>query len=297
MLKFLKNTLDYIIRFQEVHPIRFFSLFIIIFIASMVFMVFLLNTSNRNKVSKVNAFKCVFNILKNKTTLLLTSIMLFIMLTSIVFSNYNRENTSITNSDFVFGLDISHYQGVINWEKFKKTAHPIKYVFVRSTMGEDGIDVHFDDNWKNVKKIGHIRGAYHYYRPNENSTKQFNNFAAIVSLDSGDFPPILDIEVIVKYGIKNLRAGILNWLKLAEAHYGVKPIVYTGRTFYNDYLKGSINGYPLWIASYSSKHKLSSIDWKFHQFSDRIRVKGINHHVDGNDFNGNIEDLISMCLD
>ena len=83
---------------------------------------------------------------------------------------------------------------------------------------------------------------------------------------------------------------------MAEAKYGVKPLVYTGLTFYKYNLKGYVNDYPLWIAAYSGKHRLTKVIWTFHQFTEKVVVKGIKNTVDGNDFNGTIEDLNNMLL-
>lgn len=217
----------------------------------------------------------------------------------IVFRNRTPkiENPSISDSEYIFGIDISHNQGKINWDKVKTSHHPIQFVFIRSTMGKDGKDKYFKENWEKAKANGYIRGAYHYYRPGENSTAQFNNFSSVVKLDSADFRPILDIEEESKYGEQNLRRGILNWLKMAEEKYHTKPVVYTGRAFYKRYLKGYIDDYPLWIASYSAKHKLKGIEWTFHQFTEKVIVNGINENVDGDDFNGELNDLKEMCLD
>ena len=215
-----------------------------------------------------------------------------------VFADDNRESYLFGHSKYIFGIDISHYQGNINWNKLQKSHHPIKYIFIRSTMGDDGVDSRFKRNWKNAKKYGYIRGAYHYYRPNENSTKQFNNFSKNTVLEKGDFIPILDVEEPSKFGKKNLQAGVLNWLKLAEAKYGVKPMIYSGRTFYENQLKGVIDkSYPIWIASYSGKRKVKHINWKFHQFTERVKVKGIRGRVDGNDFQGSFSDLGKMCIE
>ena len=207
-----------------------------------------------------------------------------------------KENTWVSTSGKSFGIDISHFQGTINWDEVKSSAHPIEYVFVRATMGSDGKDKQFKRNWKATKGSGYIRGAYHYYRPNENSVLQFQNFARTVELSAGDFPPVLDIEEMGKYGKENLIAGVLNWLSLAEEYYGIKPIVYTGSNFYHQYLKGHIEDYPLWIAAYSGSHRLKGVNWSFHQFSDKMRVTGINSFVDGNSFNGKISDLENLRI-
>lgn len=216
-------------------------------------------------------------------------------LTSYFIPFRQAENTYLSDSKN-FGIDISHYQGIINWKELGTSEHCINYIFIRATMGADGQDVQFKSNWKNAKENNYLRGAYHYYRPNENSVVQFENFSKMVKLEPGDFPPVLDIEEMGKYGTENLMAGILNWLRLAEKHYGVIPIIYTGSNFYQLYLKDRIEVYPLWIAAYSGPHKIIDVNWKFHQFSHKMRIKGINAYVDGNSFNGEMEDLLKLCI-
>ncbi len=93
-----------------------------------------------------------------------------------------------------------------------------------------------------------------------------------------------------------MRKGVRNWLSLAGEHYKIKPILYTGRDFYDQYLKGHVEGYPLWIAAYSGKKRIEDIDWAFHQFSDKVRVKGIQNSVDGNDYIGEVSDLKALCF-
>jgi len=206
------------------------------------------------------------------------------------------ENLSLSSSEYVFGIDISHYQYKINWEELRTSHHPIEFIFIRATMGKDGIDRRFEENWKSAGKHKYLRGAYHYYRPNENSTEQFENYQSNVILKKGDFIPILDIEKESKLGDENLRKGVLNWLKLAEQKYGVKPMVYTGLDFYNLHLKGFIDDYPIWIAAYSGKDRLGDLDWTFHQFTENVKIKGIRTSVDGNEYKGALEDLKKMCM-
>lgn len=200
------------------------------------------------------------------------------------------------SSPYVFGLDVSHYQEKINWDKVTTAKHPIKFVFIRASMGIDGVDEQFDVNWKSCKEKKLIRGAYHYFRPNQDPTKQFALFKQRVILRKGDLPPVLDVEVMSKDGSAKLLARVKVWLKLAEEHYKIKPILYTGSKFYRQNFKGKIEGYPLWIAAYSGKNRLIGLDWTFHQFSERVRVSGIKGFADGNDYRGSIEQLQKMTL-
>lgn len=200
------------------------------------------------------------------------------------------------HKDKVYGLDVSHYQGDIDWPKLKAENNdfPMQFVFIRATAGVDG-DSEFRDNWKAAKTHGYLRGAYHYYRPDENSLKQADNFIKSATLSKGDLPPVLDIEKIPnKQCMDSLRSGLKRWLNKVEKHYGMKPIIYSGESFYTDYLKEEFAGYKLWIANYSFFEDEIKKDWLIWQFTDKGSVSGITGPVDVNIYNGNIEGLNSL---
>ena len=311
----MRNIYYNIVDYKEMYPIGFWFFFlgILLFlvILSFVFRFFIRTIKKPGNIAEENNFESDFHndkqknsfglyqglkrIFKNYKLLLSVIIVQSFIILGLIFSKNRPENLSISSSKYIFGIDISSYQGKIDWKEMRTSHHPIKFVFIRATMGSDGIDERFKENWNKAKRYNYIRGAYHYYRPNENSTSQFQNFSSNVNIKKGDFIPILDIEKQSKFGTKNLREGVLNWLKLAERKYGVKPMIYTGLKFYLDNLKGYVDDYPLWIAAYSGKHRLRKIDWTFHQFTEKVRVKGIKSTVDGNDFKGDMIDMIKMC--
>lgn len=204
------------------------------------------------------------------------------------------------HKNHIFGIDISHYQGIINWNKvgFLEDSIPVSFVMIRATAGNDKSDNYFTYNWRESKANNFTRGAYHYYRPNENSTEQAEKFISKVALEKGDLPPILDIEEIPKIqSMESLRKGITNWLNLVEAHYNIKPIIYTGDSFYKDNLKGKgFKDYPIWIANYNKHIKQPRVkDWLIWQFSDQGKATGINEFVDLNVFDGN-EKMLKLLL-
>jgi lysozyme len=202
------------------------------------------------------------------------------------------------HSDKVFGLDVSHYQGVIKWDNIERVKgnFPIDFVFLRSTAGVDP-DKKFSANWRHSKQSGFIRGAYHYYRPNENSLKQADNFIKTVRLSKGDLPPVLDIERISdKQSLDSLKSGIKRWLTAVELHYGVKPIIYSGESFYTDFLKKEFKGYNLWIANYSLFEDNIRDEWLFWQFTDKGSVNGIEGNVDVNIYNGTLPQLNELLI-
>ena len=241
--------------------------------------------------------KSITKVMSKQGLALSTALVVVISILLVFPSCDSTQEASPYGEGYVFGIDVSKYQGEIDWSQVG-THHPIEFVFIRSTMGKNGKDVFFQRNWKGAQEEGFIRGAYHYYRPNENSTQQFENFASVVKLESGDFVPVLDIEEEGDFGRDNLRMGVLNWLLLAEEVYGVKPIIYTGLNFYKHVLQGYVDDYPLWIAAYSGgKARVKNIPWTFHQFSDNVRVNGITENrVDGNDFYGSRSELDSFRI-
>tara|TARA_Y100000815_G_C13338912_1_gene499042 strand:+ start:2146 stop:3024 length:879 start_codon:yes stop_codon:yes gene_type:complete len=199
------------------------------------------------------------------------------------------------HQDFIFGMDVSEYQGNIDWERAQKVedTFSLSFAFIRATAGKDKVDSKFSYNWKEAKKNNFVRGAYHYYRPNENSILQANNFIQTVELSSGDFPPVLDIEKLPKtQSLDSLKLGLHRWLNKIEAHYKMKPIIYTGESYYNDFLKKEFSDYPFWIANYNIWKKKPEKEWFMWQFTEKAKVEGIKGMIDLNVFNGDFVKFI-----
>ncbi|MBC7643057.1 MAG: glycoside hydrolase family 25 protein [Flavobacterium sp.] len=211
-----------------------------------------------------------------------------------------NELVLLSNDDKVVGLDVSHYQGVIDWRKVKfinQEKYPIQFVFVRATQGIDKNDSQFENNWKQTKINRFVRGAYHYYRPNENSIEQAKNFIKTVKLSKGDLPPVLDIEKLPEnQSIENLKIGLRRFLEKIEKHYKIKPIIYSGERYYLDFLKDEFSEYSFWIANYNFIDAEVNKDYEFWQFTEQAKVKGISEKVDVNIFNGNLKELNDLRI-
>lgn len=194
------------------------------------------------------------------------------------------------DENLAFGIDVSQYQGKINWSKVG-TRHPIEYVIVRTTMGKDGVDSQAKRNLKGAKDAGFKIGVYHYYRPNENSSLQARHFLdELERLDPDlDFRVVLDIEETPDPQVQTvaqLKVGLKNWLNIVEDELGHHPIIYTGFNFYEDNFEqdDDFEKYPFWIASYNSRRRDAvRRHFDMHQFTDQVRVGGISEYVDGND--------------
>ena len=199
----------------------------------------------------------------------------------------------------VHGIDISHYQGEIDWKMLAQTRQgqfPIHFVFMKSTEGGDFADKNFVANFDSAKANGFIRGAYHFYNPKTDPVKQADFFINSVKLQSGDLPPVLDIEKKGK-SVEKLQGDLKIWLRKVEQHYGVKPIIYASYKFKTRYLNDSFfNAYPYWIAHYYVDSVKYQGDWKFWQHTDVGTLPGISEQVDLNIFNGSLSALDSLLI-
>jgi lysozyme len=200
----------------------------------------------------------------------------------------------------VVGIDVSEYQGEIDWQILDaiENKYPIQFVFIRATVGKDRVDKTFQENWLGAKKNKFLRGAYHYYRPNENSLEQAALFIKTVHLHKGDLPPVLDIERLAEtQSMARLKVGLRRWLEAVETHYKVKPIIYTGEKYYDDFLKEEFSDYLFWIANYNFYRERIEEDWLFWQFTEKGTVPGIRGNVDVNIYNGDLQQLQFITLE
>ncbi|MGN0234675.1 MAG: glycoside hydrolase family 25 protein [Bacteroidaceae bacterium] len=200
----------------------------------------------------------------------------------------------------VRGIDISHYQTFIDWERLRNASmnnDPIRFVIVKATEGTSLMDDNFNENFYEAKRNDFVRGAYHFFVPGMDAQKQAKFFLRQVHLEPGDLPPVLDVEKMGSLTAAQLKRDVKIWLDVVEAKYHVKPILYTGYKFKMDYLNDTIfHQYPYWIAHYYVNKLEYKGDWVMWQHTDCGRVSGIRGQVDCNIFNGSYEDLMDLTL-
>lgn len=196
----------------------------------------------------------------------------------------------------IHGIDVSRYQSDIDW--LKVADQDISFAFVKASEGETISDNFFCKNWKEMKEAKIRRGAYHFFRPTTSVLTQAQNFMDNVILESGDLPPVLDVEVTDGVEGEELVKRVKTWLEIIELEYQIRPIIYTNLNFYNKHLADFLPEYPVWIARYNKYFEpllTNGEEWKFWQYGNRGRVEGIHGDVDLNVFRGTIRDLESLC--
>jgi len=200
----------------------------------------------------------------------------------------------------VRGIDISHYQDRIDWERLRNASignAPVSFVFIKATEGEEMLDENFNLNFAKSRRNDLIRGAYHFFVPGVNPRKQAAFYLKMAQLEPGDLPPVLDIEKNGNLSPEQLRRDVKIWLDAVEAEYGVKPILYTGYKFKMQYLNSpEFDDYPYWIAHYYVEELEYKGKWTFWQHTDCGKISGIKGFVDCNIFNGSLQELMELTL-
>lgn len=216
------------------------------------------------------------------------------------FVRYPAFGIAIPEMYAIHGIDVSKYQQTIAWDLVKEMqVKNIKlgFVFIKATEGIGNTDAHFHRNWKKSKQAGMIRGAYHFFLATKDGKEQAENFIKAVKLQSGDLPPVVDVEQT--FGVSNdvLQKELKEWLEVIENYYGVTPVIYTNVDFYARCLGKDFDRYPLWAAHYYeySEPRISR-SWTFWQHSEEGRVNGILSKVDFNVFNGDSTEFMNLLV-
>ena len=201
----------------------------------------------------------------------------------------------------IHGIDISHYQGDINWSKLRHSiieGCPLRFVIIKSTEGASRVDEKFKDNFFQAREHGFIRGAYHFWSNKSKAREQAYFFLEHAKLEDGDLPPVLDIEHYPNdVKLEDFQRDVLTWLHIVEDRYHVKPIIYTYFKFKEKYLSAPVfDDYPYWIAHYYVDKVEYKGQWKFWQHTDAGKLPGIHGYVDLDIYNGSYYDLKKLTI-
>ena len=182
--------------------------------------------------------------------------------------------------EIVEGVDVSHYQGTIDWPAVEEAG--IGFAYIKATQGTRWVDPRFAENWKQVGKTGIRRGAYHFFEPDVDGTAQAKHFLSTVSLKEGDLLPVVDVETKGP----GLATNLEKYLAEIKRQTSLDAMIYVSPAFWNEHLADRRSEpwpNPLWIAEYgvSTPRGTSGIGpWVVWQYAQDGRVAGIEGPVD-----------------
>jgi lysozyme len=201
------------------------------------------------------------------------------------------------------GLDVSHWNGRINWPAVASSSTPwgpVRWVYVKASEGATGTDSRFLENVQGAANAGLSVGAYHFARPDKPTSAEVGNFISQLESAAGylTLPPMLDLEQ-PPAGAVTKGPVLRQWVNdfaasLVSAGYD-SPVLYVGTNYSNKYLGNRAVDLAVWVPQYNRPpldytgdeggpkwlNKTTS-DWSIWQFSSKGQVPGIQGNVDLN---------------
>ncbi|HEY1584444.1 MAG TPA: GH25 family lysozyme, partial [Polyangia bacterium] len=148
----------------------------------------------------------------------------------------------------VQGIDVSEFQGTINWPAVKASGH--QFAFIRVSDGTYQ-DPKFAANWAGAKAAGVLRGAYQFFRASDDPITIADQFLARMgTLGDGDLPPTLDVEVTDGQSAATIRTRMEQWLAHVEQKTGRIPFIYVSPGFWPNLGSPNESHYRLWVANW-----------------------------------------------
>lgn len=205
---------------------------------------------------------------------------------SAVYYGYFHVNGYKAGKYAVRGVDVSHYQGDIDWQVLAK--ENIQFAYIKATEGSSHIDERFAENREKALKTGLQVGAYHFFSFDSPGTAQAEHFIRIAEPFHNCMVPMVDVEF---YGNKwdnppdpdLVEPELKDYLDRLEQACGQKPVIYATKEAWELYICGKFDSYPLWIRDIWTEPTLQAeagnhqkYDWTFWQYTNRGRLKGFS---------------------
>ena len=192
------------------------------------------------------------------------------------------------------GIDVSTYQGDINWAKVK--ADGIDFAFIKATQGRSVSnaslrnfeDSKFAQNIVNANRWGIRIGVYHYltaWNVTE-AMREAEYFLSVIAPYRSiiDLWAAVDVEDSRSPKDKTLMAQIVNTFCSRVEAEGYRPMVYTNPDWLTNKL-GNVSHWDLWLALWRNKANVPTADkyqnLRVWQWGSET-VSGISGKVDAN---------------
>lgn len=193
----------------------------------------------------------------------------------------------------MIGIDVSHHDGNIDWQKVKNDPQRISFVYIKATEGINYTDPMFVKNVKGAIAVGLKWGVYHFATWNTHNIIQDAKFEAthflamVAAVGKPDLPLVLDAESDTKPPLSPEELVTFCSTFMADIQKaGYEAMFYSYPSWINEYLPKNhgLGKYKLWLADYNGP--LDKVNgWNapyMHQYSATGKVQGISTNCDMN---------------
>lgn len=215
-----------------------------------------------------------------------------------VFNSFNEAPYMFKYS--VRGVDVSHHNSFINWEQLRE--EKITFAYLKSTEGINHKDRDYKKNYKLAREAGLKVGTYHFYSFGVDGKKQAQHFIRNSKVISGDMIPAIDVEHSRYNRSCRTKAELQKMLKELRAlesqlfeHYGKRPVIYTNKDCYRQYIENNFPDNPIWICDLHNEPNIES-GWDIWQFSHTGNIPGVIDEIDLNYYRYSFADFHKMLI-
>lgn len=232
----------------------------------------------------------------------LAAVFLLLVVTAILLYNGILVLNTPSKSRYpVRGVDVSAYQGLIDWEVL--ASQDITFAFMKATEGSSFTDKYFEKNYEQAQKTDLRIGAYHFFSYDSPGATQAEHFINTVEKCETMLPPVIDLEFYGDYRNNPpdqavVREELDNMISILKEHYHMDPIIYATQKSYSLYLEGAYDNCDIWIRNVFTTPLLPDRKWTFWQYTDKARLDGYSgeeKYIDMNVFNGTKEEFAAYA--
>ena len=240
---------------------------------------------------------CVNVRVKNRKTLtgIIAGALSILVITAVVLKINDPDKDSYP----VRGVDVSSYQGEIDWQVLSE--QDIDFAYIKATEGSSYKDPYFDRNFAAAAETQLRIGAYHFFSFESSGMTQAENFCSVVPGSVGMLPPVIDVEYYGEYGsltddeTLNVQKELRVCVDRLSEYYGVSPVIYATRRSYRQIIQDKFDDCGMWLRSVYLRVP-GSTRCTFWQYSDKGRLDGYSgeeKYIDLNVFCGTREEFES----
>jgi len=216
-----------------------------------------------------------------------------------------RTRMSVTATGQPLGMDVSSFQGNVNWQT--AAANGAKFAYIKASESTNYLNPYLYSQFTGAYAAGIIRGTYHFALPDRSSgatqAAYFTSHGGLWSADGKTLPPMLDMEYnpygATCYGMSaaQLTSWIADFNNAVHATTGRYPVIYTTTDWWTA-CTGDTPAFgatsPLFIARYASSPGIMPAGWGYQtiwQYSDAGTFPG-----DADVFNGSLTQLRTFAM-